>query len=441
MTDSQSRRSDPHGSDGTPSREPAPPRDDEITLMELLVTLSRGRGLIVLCILGMGLLGLLYSFSLPTEYTATAKVFREAGEDGGGGLPGGLGGLSQGLGINIGGSSVGLTPGSYPEIATSREVRLAVARDTFYFPSTGRRTTFVDHVNRPAGLWSPVLDYTLYLPWTLKGALGMLMQGSKTQLAGMDSTGTVIYPTEEEEAAIQALEAKISASVSESGALEEGSGLMTISTSSGGPTLAARLNEHVIEHLRTRVREIRTENTRKNLQFIQERFAEVDEELDAAEERLSQFMERNRSVLSGGNEPQLEFRREQLRREVRFKEQLYSQLQEQVTQTRLKLQKEQPVVTIAERPTPPTSPSAPSRMLIVAFSLFLGGLLGFGGVFLRGALKNDENEEQEEQIREIKEAMTLEGIAQGVKQEIGLSNLQNEVSDAQGALEDSDRSV
>jgi len=421
MTDSQSPRPDPHGSDGTPSRDPDSSPEDKVTLLELLVTLSRGRGLIVLSILGMGLLGLVYSISLPTEYTATAKVVREASGEGGGGLPGGLGGLSQGLGINIGGSSVGLTSSSYPEIATSREVRLAVARDTFYFPSAGRRTTFVDHVNRPAGLLSRVLDYTLYLPWTLKGALGTFLQGSKTRPVGTDSTGTVIYPTDEEERAIQALAERISASVAESGALEEGSGLMTISTSSGDPTLAARLNEHVIEHLRTRVREIRTENTRKNLQFIQERFGEVGQELDAAEERLSQFLEGNRSVLSGGNEPQLEFRRERLRREVRFKEQLYSQLQEQVTQTRLKLQKEQPVVTIAERPTPPTGPTAPNRTLTVLLALFLGGFFGVGVTFLRSALRNPKNKEEgQKQMREVQEAWTLSGIKKGVREELGI---------------------
>lgn len=427
MTDSQSPRPDPHGSDGTPSREPVPPRDDEMTLMEMLVTLSRGRGLIVLSVLGMGLLGLAYSMSLPTEYTATAKVVREAGEDGGGGLPGGLGGLSQGLGINIGGSSVGLTPGSYPEIATSREVRLAVARDTFYFPSTGRRTTFVDHVNQPVGLWGRVLDYTLYLPWTLKGALGTFMQGmkdtpgTKDRSAGTDSTGTVIYPTDEEERAIQVLGGKISTSIAGSGALEEGSGLMTISTTSKDPMLAARLNEHVIEHLRTRVREIRTENTRKSLQFIEERFKEVDQELDAAEERLSQFLERNRSVLSGGNEPQLEFRRERLRREVRFKEQLYSQFQEQVTQMRLQLQKEQPVVTTAERPTPPTGPNAQSGTLYVVLALFLGGLFGAGGAFLRAVIQKRQNEEQNrEQIREVQRSWTPSEILKGVQEELGI---------------------
>ncbi len=402
-----------------------PPPEDEITLMELIVTLSRGRGLIVLSVVGIGLLGVLYSVATPSRYTAESKVIREAGEGGGGSsLPSGIGGIAGGLGIDIGGGGgVGLSPASYPEIATSREVRLAVARDTFYFPSIGRRTTFVDYVNRPPGTLDQILSYTVYLPWTVKGALGSLIgSGQGKRSAGTDSTGTIIYPTEEEEAAISALGGMVSVSVSESGALEGGSGLMTVSASSGNPKLSARLNERFIEHLRTRVRELQTEKTRRNLRFVEKRFEEVKQELDAAENRLVQFLERNKGVLAG-SKPQLESRRERLRREVGFKEQLYSQMQKQVTQTRLQLQKEQPVVTIAEKPAPPTGPSAPNRTLNVVLSLFLGGLFGVGATFFRSAIQSrEDDEEAQEQIQEVQKAWKPSGIAEGVREELGIEN-------------------
>lgn len=408
-----------------------PPPEDEITLMELIVTLSRGRGLIVLSVVGIGLLGVLYSVATPSRYTAESKVIREAGEGGGGpSLPSGIGGIAGGLGIDIGGGgSVGLSPASYPEIATSREVRLAVARDTFYFPSIGRRTTFVDYVNRPPGTLDQILSYTVYLPWTVKGALGSLIgSGEGKRPAGTDSTGTLIYPTEEEEEAISALGEMVSASVSESGALEGGSGLMTVSASSGNPRLSARLNERFIEHLRTRVRELQTEKTRRNLRFVEKRFEEVKQELDAAENRLVQFLERNKGVLAAGSKPQLESRRERLRREVGFKEQLYSQMQKQVTQTRLQLQKEQPVVTIAEKPAPPAQPSAPNRTLNVVLSLFLGGLFGVGATFFRSAMQGQEDDEAQEQIQEVQKAWKPSGIVEGVREELGIE------SDPEGSL-------
>lgn len=328
----------------------------------------------------------------------------------------------QGLGLDLGGGSAGLTPASYPEIATSREVRLAVARDTFSFSQTGRRTTFVEHVTRPAGLIDRGLRYTLWLPWTIADAIGPLFGATESPppLAS-DSTDTLIYPTEAEERAIAALGERISASYAESGALESSGGLMTIATTATDPTLAARMNEHVIKHLRTRVREIRTETTQENLGFIQERFEEAQQELDAAEDRLSQFLEQNRSVLTGGNEPQLEFRRERLRREVRFKEQLYSQLQEQVTQTRLQLQREQPVVTIAEKAAPPTAASAPDWTFTIILSLILGGLVGLVGAFLRTAFRRQGDEDEtQEKMREVRMSLRPTGIVRGVREELGV---------------------
>mgnify|MGYP006285974089 CR=1 FL=1 len=410
----------PPDRDGHRRRRPS--RDDEIVLVNVLLTLSRGRGLIVLSILAFGLLGVAYAMWAPTEYTASSKVVREAGSDGsGGGLPSGLPAV-QGLGIDLGGDNpAGLTPASYPEIATSREVRLAVAQDTFYFPSTGRRATFVEHVNRPVGLTDRVLRYTLWLPWTVAQRVGDLGTSAEPRPVGADSAGTLIYPTDAEERAIAALGKRVSASVAQSGALEGGGGLMTISTTAAEPTLAARLNEHVIEHLRARVREIRTETTRENLTFIEERFAEAKQELDTAEDRLAQFLEQNRSVLTGGNDPQLEFRRERLRREVRFKEQLYSQLQKQITQTRLQLQREQPVVTIAEKPAPPTAPSAPDWTFTILLSLVLGALLGVAATLLRAAVRRSGDEDETQaKMHEVRSSLRPAGIVQGVREELGL---------------------
>jgi hypothetical protein len=403
-----------------------PPPDDRIFLVDLLLTLSQGRGLIVLSVLVFGFAGVLHAALSPPEYTARSTVVREAGGKKDGGLPSGLPSI-QGLGLSLDeGGAAGITPASYPKIATSREVRLAVARDTFAFPSTGRRTTLVEHVNRSAGPLGTLLRYTLWLPWTLADAAGPL-SGSDAPSPDapspveVDSTDGLVYPTDAEERAIAALGERVSASVAQSGALEGGGGLMTIATTARAPALAARLNESVIEHLRRRVREIRTETTRKSLAFIENRFEAVQNELDAAEDRLAQFLEQNRSVLTGGNDPRLEFRRERLRREVRFKEQLYSQLQKQVTQTRLQLQREQPVVTIAEKPAPPSRASAPNWTFTIVLSLVLGALVGTVGAFLRAAFRRQEGEEEAQaKMREVRSSLRPSGIVQGVREELGI---------------------
>jgi uncharacterized protein involved in exopolysaccharide biosynthesis len=77
-----------------------------------------------------------------------------------------------------------------------------------------------------------------------------------------------------------------------------------------------------------------------------------------------------------------------LQRQVSFKSELYQQLQAQVTQARIELQRSEPVITIVEEPVPPMNRSAPKRKLILLLSLILGGLFGLGGAFVKSFFEN-----------------------------------------------------
>jgi uncharacterized protein involved in exopolysaccharide biosynthesis len=177
---------------------------------------------------------------------------------------------------------------------------------------------------------------------------------------------------------------------------------MTISVTAGGPRLSANLTKSFVGHLTTRVREIRTEKVRERLTFVEQRFQEAEKELETAEERLAQFLERNQNP----NSAQLQFQRDRLRRQVSFKEQLYSELQSQLTQTRLDLQRRQPVVTVVEEAVPPMSRSAPNRTAIVILSMALGGLFGCVSSFVRSSYQEASFEgEDKEKIDEIRDSL------------------------------------
>jgi uncharacterized protein involved in exopolysaccharide biosynthesis len=377
-----------------------PPREDEVSLLDILLVLARNKTIIVRTVIVFTLLGVTYALLAPEEFTSEARVVREAQQEGGG-LPGGLsgglaGGALSGMGISLGGAASGLTAAAYPDVLQSREVRLAVARDTFRFPDAERPMTYVEYVNRPAGPLSTVLDYTLFLPWTLKGALGSAISGTPAP-AGTTEAGQPLIPSKEENDALKAVGNMISASV------DEATGLMTISVTASGPQLASDLAESFLDHFATRVREIRTEKVRERLQFVQGRFEEAERELETAEERLAQFLERNQNPTTAT----LQFRRDRLQRQVSFKEQLYSELQSQLTQTRLDLQRRQPVVTVVEEPVPPTQKSAPKRTLIVLLSLILGGFVGMGGAFVRALVGNlNESKKEQGKLDEIREQLT-----------------------------------
>jgi uncharacterized protein involved in exopolysaccharide biosynthesis len=254
--------------------------------------------------------------------------------------------------------------------------------------------TYVDYVNRPAGPLSTVLDYTLFLPWTLKGMLGQAISGSPAP-AGTTDTGELLIPSEEEDEALKSISEKISASV------DQETGLMTISVTAGGPQLTADLAESFLGHFIERVRTIRTEKVRGRLAFVEGRFEEAEQELETAEDRLAQFLERNQNPTTAT----LRFQRDRLQRQVSFKEQLYSELQSQLTQTRLDLQRRQPVVTVVEKPAPPRKRSAPRRSLVVLLSLVLGSILGAMGAFGHAFFVNTEETEKREKIDEIRKRL------------------------------------
>jgi len=336
-------------------------------------------------------LGIAYALVASEEYTSTAKVVREAQEDMPSGLSGGLSAL-RGFGINIGGASSGLTPQAYADILSSREVRLAVVRDTFYFAGEERTTTFVDYVDRPPGLIGTILKYTIGLPGTIMEAL----QGDQRAVVETQS-GAPIYPTEAEEEAIKVIGDRISSSV------DQETGLMSVSVTAGEARLAAGLTESFLQHLTDRVGAIRTEKARRNLAFMEERFTEVEQELRAAEEELATFVDRNSGIQSA----RLETERERLQRQVSFKSELYQQLQAQVTQARIELQRSEPVITVVEEPVPPMERSAPKRTLIVFLTLILGGFIGIGAAFVSAFFDNtEEDTEEQEKLREIRRAFT-----------------------------------
>jgi uncharacterized protein involved in exopolysaccharide biosynthesis len=173
---------------------------------------------------------------------------------------------------------------------------------------------------------------------------------------------------------------------------------MTISVTAGGPQLASDVAKSFLEHFTKRVRAIRTEKVQERLDFVEERFQEVEEELETAEENLAQFLERNQNPTTAT----LQFRRDRLQRQVSFKEQLYSELQSQLTQTRLALQRRRPVATVVEEPVPSMGRTSPQRTFTVIIALLFGGVVGIGGAFIKAFMENvQEGVEGKEKIHKI----------------------------------------
>lgn len=382
--------------------------EEEISLLDILLVVARQKHLIIGAVVIFAVFGVFYALVQPHEYTAEAEVVREIeGEGAGPDLPGGLGGIG-GMGINLGGAATGLTAQAFPDVLQGREVRHAVVQDTFYFADEGARMTYVDYANQPPSSMEQVIgtvqDYTIGLPWTLVGAL----TSDPERPVGEDEAGDPVYPTEEEEEAMEVVGDMVSASV------DEETGLMTVSVTAGDPELAASVTDSFVEHLRDRVRDIRTQKARQNLEFIEDRYEEAEAELEAAEDRLAEFLDQNRNIQSA----RLQNERDRLQRQVSHKSSLYNDLQSQLTQAEINLQRSEPVVTVVEAPAPPMSRSAPQRSLIVLLSLVLGGFLGLGAAFVNAFIQNaEEDDEEREKLDEIREQLIPARWREGRKTE------------------------
>lgn len=363
----------------------------ETSLIDVVLIVTRNLGLITRTTIVVGSLGLLFALFASSDYKSSARVIREVETDN---PMRNLSGLSllSGIGLNLGGSSTGLTPEAYPDILNSREVRLAVVRDTFYFESMGRHATFTEFANQQT-VFTTIKRFTIGLPRTIRRAL----QDNPRDAIPTTTTEAAQLPTEEEEKAMKSVMDLVSSSV------DPETGLMVISSTTKESLLASELTQSFVRHLVKRVETIRTEKTRRDLEFITRRYSVAADSLRAAENALAIFDDRNNNPQSA----RLRAERSRFQRQVTFKTELFSDLQAQLTQAEIDLQRSRPVITILEHPVPPIEPSGPRRFLLIGISLILGAILGVCLAFTRAVLDSIRSrDEGKAKIDEIKAALS-----------------------------------
>ncbi|MCH7576059.1 MAG: hypothetical protein IIA59_13190 [Candidatus Marinimicrobia bacterium] len=369
---------------------------DIFSLLDVLLLIARNRRLVLKIsgsVMGIALAVAIFS---PAQYTASAKIIREVETGSGSGLSG-LDAL-RGLGLSFGGGSIGLSPESYPEIIRSREVRLAVANTVYTFDDLGKSMTFVEYYSRPPGLLKGfakgVVNVTIKLPSTIMS----LVRSSRGGPAVADRNMGILYLSKDEQKAIKWLSEVLAVRVNRN------SGIMAISVTTHNPSLSVGLVSTYIKHLRIRIRDIYTFKARQNLEFIQNQFATAAGELMLVENELARFIDRNQNIQTST----LKAERGRLQRELNFKVQVYSDLQNQLTQSEIELQRSKPVLTFIEVPLQPLHPSGPKRTLTVLLGIFLGLVsAGIVVIFRAITLGAGISESSQAKLTEIRESLQI----------------------------------
>lgn len=121
-----------------------------------------------------------------------------------------------------------------------------------------------------------------------------------------------------------------------------------------------------------------TNKNKLNREFIQERLIDVNNYLEAAEESLKDFREKNRNIVES---PQLQLELGRLSRDVEVQNKIYLTLIEQLELLKIKELDEIPNLSVLDRAIPPLYKDEPKRKKIVLMHILIGVMIGVAVTF------------------------------------------------------------
>lgn len=339
--------------------------DDDVvftlTLADIVAFLKRSRrAMLIGAVLG-ALLGSLYAFNKPNEYTSQVTLLPEIQAKGGGNM-GGLSSLAGLAGIDInglGGNADAVRPELYPTVLQSVPFALAVAKQPVYskeFKKTQALEAYLEAKNEPS--------------WF--GSLFAGSPDSTTAVSFGPNTGALRLTKQQDE-----LTKTILARVT--GTYDKKSGVLTISTIMPDPVVAAATTQQTLAYLTDYVTSYRTEKARLEVDFLTKQVAGAKQRYQQAEYALSSYRDQNRSVFL--NTAKIEEQR--IQAEFILAQDLYNALSKQSEMAKIKVQQDTPVFKILEPAQIPLKKSGPKRTMIILGVTFLGIITGVVYSFFR----------------------------------------------------------
>jgi len=196
-------------------------------------------------------------------------------------------------------------------------------------------------------------------------------------------------------------EPAVSVDISIKGAINTVQGMIEVSRSgnlyelkisSFDPQLAVDIANAVMEELDRHQRDYNARNTAKTRQFIEGRLMETKAELEASEEALKEFRERNRSIFES---PQLQLEQERLGRDVAVLIGVFTTLKQQLETAKINEVNESDYFIVLDEPERSIYKTGPNRRLMVIIAGFIGIGLGIVLVFIREYVRNSDDEDKE----------------------------------------------
>ena len=255
----------------------------------------------------------------------------------------GLASLASQFGFPI--SSGGQSPAFFADLATTREVLLAVAGARYHTSAArGDSVVLLPQLYHFAPIDTP------------KGMDAILKRLRRDIQAGTNVETGIVSVT------VDAPDAVLAAAIAD--------------------TLLQAVNRFNLERRQLRSRALR--------RFLESRLETARSELNATEETLRVFRERNRAIMQS---PELTLRDQRLQRDVDLRQQVYVTLATSYEQARVEEFRDTPSLTVVDPPRAPYKKVRPQRSLLVAGAGLLGLILGLGIALLRQSVTALNQEE------------------------------------------------
>jgi len=306
------------------------PNSDEISLIDLILVLWKGKYIIAACTVISTVLGVIYALTA-TEIFSTSTTFILKTKGGGGG--GSLGQLAAIAGINMG-SNNNADPSDYlDKILQDKEFIAKLYEKKWFFKGDSLPLEQIFELEPDTTV--PNWEYAFFMKKinaVRKGGILSVNKDVKT-------------------------------------------GILTLASNAPDPQLAYDLNLFTINYISNYIRNsLKTQAKEKRI-FIEERIKETKEELTNAENALAEFKERNLASIA----PKVALEEGRLMRNVTLNQEIYIQFQKQYELTRIEELDDQALIQVVKSAEVPVLRNKPKRKLLVMIS-FISGM--FSGIVL-----------------------------------------------------------
>ena len=341
--------------------------DSEITIdiSKILKVIGKHKWIILIVTILFSGLGVFIAINTPNEYVSQVQILPELeSKDAAGGLSKfkSLAGLA-GVDLSSLNSSEAVRPDLYPNILQSTPFLMDVMAIKIY-----------------AYKYKQTLAMSRFLAENNKRELATKIFGeSKDDDDDMPVINPKNIPSEtikldkKQDKLIKDLQKRIGAT------LDKKSGVISISVKMQDPVVAATLVKYAQDYLTEYVVKYRTEKTKKDISFLNERLSEAKRRYDNALYAYSSYQDRNKSLFLNIAKDE----GKKLQYEVDLSYNLYAELAKQLEEAKIKVHRETPIFKVLEPAQIPVKKSEPKRSVMVLGFAFLGFILSLIWVLIK----------------------------------------------------------